>query len=69
MDTAVACSQVILDPFKEGKMLLSIWCEKTQIMFPNRSDLVAQIPQHSEQDIGKLQNGSSMTDTCDQTWK
>ena len=40
---AEACSQAILDTFKEGRMLLSIWCNKTQIMFFNQPDLVEQI--------------------------
>jgi len=38
-------------------------------MFPNRPDLVQQIPQPSDLDIGKLYNGSIVTDTCDQAWK
>ena len=41
----------------------------TQIMFPNQPDLVQQIPQPSELDIGKLLNGSIVTDTCDQAQK
>jgi hypothetical protein len=65
---AEACTQAILDTFKEGRML-SIWRNETQIMFPNRPDLVQQIPHTSELDIGKLYNGSIVTDTCDQAWK
>ena len=56
--TAEDCPQAILDTLKEGRMLLSIWCNKTQIMFPNQPNLIQQIPQPSELDIGKLYNGS-----------
>jgi hypothetical protein len=38
-------------------------------MFPNRHDLVEQIPHPSKLDIGKLYNGSIVTDTCGQAWK
>ncbi len=50
-------------------MLLLIWCHKTQTMFPNSPDLVAQIPQPSELGIGKLHYGSIVTDACDKIWK
>ena len=37
------------------------------IMFPKQPDLSEQKP--PELDIGKLYNGSIVTDTCDQGWK
>lgn len=45
---------MILDTFEEGKTVLSILCDKTQIMFPNSPDLMEQNPKPSEVDIVKL---------------
>ncbi len=46
--TAESCTEAVMDTFKEGKELLSLWHSKTESMFPNCPDLLAIILPSSE---------------------
>ena len=67
--TAEPCTEAVLNTFKEGRALLTMWCTKTKTMYPNRSNLLDIIPLLSELDIDKLYKGTLMTNTCDQACK
>ena len=59
--TAESCTEAVLNTFKEGRALLTMWHTKTKTIYPNRSNLLETIPLSSELYISKLYKGSLTT--------
>ena len=63
--TAEAVTASILVAFRESGKLLEKWRLVTSEMYPDRSDLLDQIPRAEELTLAKLaKEGFTMTDTC-----
>jgi hypothetical protein len=60
---------IIINTFCEGRALISDWRDKTERMYPNRPNLLLQLPLLTQLNIGKLHRGSIMTDTCHKATK
>ena len=68
--TAEAVTASILVAFRESGKLLEKWRLVTSELYPDRSDLLDQIPRAGELTLSKLaKEGFTMTDTCSTTQK
>ena len=61
--------KAILNTFKEDMEVLMLWHNKTIAMYPDLPEIIDLIPKASELDIGKINDGSTMTDTSNKVHK